>query len=37
MIDVTVLSRNDEALDICSFELVRADGELLPPFTAGAH
>ncbi len=37
MIDVTVLSRNDEALDICSFELVRADGALLPPFTAGAH
>ncbi|WP_024681893.1 PDR/VanB family oxidoreductase [Pseudomonas syringae] len=37
MIDVTVLSRNDEALDICSFELARPDGQPLPPFTAGAH
>ncbi|RMM30875.1 Vanillate monooxygenase, oxidoreductase subunit [Pseudomonas coronafaciens pv. oryzae] len=37
MIDVTVSSRNDEALDICSFELVRTDGQPLPPFTAGAH
>ena len=37
MIDVTVLSRTDEALDICSYELVRTDGGLLPPFTAGAH
>ncbi|MCD5994065.1 oxidoreductase [Pseudomonas sp. CDFA 602] len=37
MIDVTVLSRTNEALDICSYELVRTDGEPLPPFTAGAH
>ncbi|CAM3123197.1 oxidoreductase [Pseudomonas floridensis] len=37
MIDVTVLSRTDEALGICSYELVRTDGGLLPPFTAGAH
>lgn len=37
MIDVTVLSRNDEALGICSFELARPDGQPLPPFTAGAH
>lgn len=37
MIDVTVLSRNDEALGICSFELTRPDGQPLPPFTAGAH
>lgn len=37
MIDVTVLSRTDEALDICSYELVRTDGGLLPPFTAGSH
>lgn len=26
-----------EAQDICSFELVAADGGSLPPFTAGAH
>lgn len=25
------------ATDICAFELVRADGAALPPFTAGAH
>ncbi|MCF5466429.1 PDR/VanB family oxidoreductase [Pseudomonas syringae] len=37
MIDVTVSSRNDEALDICSYELVQSSGEPLPPFTAGAH
>ncbi|MBC3953660.1 MULTISPECIES: PDR/VanB family oxidoreductase [Pseudomonas] len=37
MIDVTVLSRTDEALDICSYELVRTDGGMLPPFTAGSH
>jgi len=27
----------DEALEICSFELVAADGGALPPFTAGSH
>ena len=37
MIDVTVLSRTDEALGICSYELVRSDGGLLPPFSAGSH
>jgi len=26
-----------EAQDICSFELVEADGCALPPFSAGAH
>ena len=37
MIDVMVVSRNNEAQDICSFELVSADGEPLPAFSAGAH
>ena len=27
----------DEAIDIKSFELVSADGQLLPPFTPGSH
>ncbi|AOW12049.1 Vanillate O-demethylase oxidoreductase [Hydrogenophaga crassostreae] len=26
-----------EAVDICSFELVAADGQALPPFSAGSH
>ncbi|PRE65577.1 oxidoreductase [Burkholderia multivorans] len=34
---VRVAARHDEAADICSFELVRADGGPLPPFSAGAH
>ena len=34
---VRVAARHDEAADICSFELVRADGRSLPPFSAGAH
>ncbi len=34
---VRVAARQDEAADICSFELVRADGRSLPPFSAGAH
>jgi vanillate O-demethylase ferredoxin subunit len=37
MIDVLVVSRNDEAQDICSYELARVDGSPLPPFDAGAH
>lgn len=32
-----VLRKTQEALDIASFELVAADGETLPPFSAGAH
>lgn len=34
---VRVAARHDEAVDICSFELVRADGEPLPAFSAGSH
>ncbi|RRV42710.1 PDR/VanB family oxidoreductase [Pseudomonas sp. p106] len=37
MIDAVVVSRNDEAQGICSFELAAADGSPLPPFSAGAH
>ncbi|WP_249672644.1 PDR/VanB family oxidoreductase [Pseudomonas abieticivorans] len=37
MIEVTVLARNDEALDICSLELAAVDGAPLPAFSAGAH
>ncbi|WP_191831668.1 PDR/VanB family oxidoreductase [Pseudomonas fluorescens] len=37
MIDVVVVSRNDEAQDICSYELAAADGSPLPVFSAGAH
>jgi len=37
MIDVVVVSRNDEAQGICSFELAAADGSPLPTFSAGAH
>ncbi|MCO8162461.1 PDR/VanB family oxidoreductase [Pseudomonas sp. 21LCFQ010] len=37
MIDVMVISRRDEALGICSFELARADRSPLPAFSAGAH
>ncbi|WP_434576924.1 oxidoreductase [Pseudomonas sp. Z5-35] len=37
MIEVQVAARHDEALDICSYELTRVDGQPLPPFTAGAH
>ncbi|NBB13103.1 PDR/VanB family oxidoreductase [Pseudomonas sp. SLFW] len=37
MIDVCVVSRRSEAIDIDSFELERVDGAPLPPFTAGAH
>jgi vanillate O-demethylase ferredoxin subunit len=34
---VRVARKAVEALDICSFELVAADGRALPAFTAGAH
>ncbi|HDR9587141.1 TPA: oxidoreductase [Burkholderia stabilis] len=34
---VRVAAKHDEAADICSFELVRADGLPLPPFSAGSH
>lgn len=34
---VRVAARTDEALDICSFELVSADGKPLPAFSAGSH
>lgn len=37
MIEVQVAARHNEALDICSYELMRVDGQLLPAFTAGAH
>ncbi|MDB5960626.1 MAG: Vanillate O-demethylase oxidoreductase [Massilia sp.] len=36
-IEVKVGARTVEADGICSYELVRADGQPLPPFTAGAH
>lgn len=34
---VRVARKQLEAQDICSFELVRADGAPLPPFSAGSH
>ncbi len=34
---VRVKTRRNEAVDICSFELVHPDGGTLPAFTAGAH
>lgn len=37
MIEVSVVARNNQAQDICSFELARADGAPLPAFAAGAH
>jgi vanillate O-demethylase ferredoxin subunit len=36
-LQVRVAHKAVEALDICSFELVAADGQPLPAFTAGAH
>jgi vanillate O-demethylase ferredoxin subunit len=36
-ITVKVLAKVQEAQDIVSFELARADGGPLPPFSAGAH
>lgn len=35
--EVRVQRKHREAEGICSFELVHPQGELLPPFTAGAH
>ncbi|MFJ7797110.1 PDR/VanB family oxidoreductase [Pseudomonas sp. NPDC096950] len=37
MIEVKVLARTSEALDICSFELAPLDTQPLPAFSAGAH
>ncbi|WHS62996.1 PDR/VanB family oxidoreductase [Pseudomonas sp. G2-4] len=37
MIEVQVAARHNEAVDICSYELIRVDGLPLPAFTAGAH
>jgi vanillate O-demethylase ferredoxin subunit len=37
MIQVKVLNRKQEATDISSYELVRADGAPLPGFSAGSH
>ncbi|MCJ8207548.1 PDR/VanB family oxidoreductase [Pseudomonas sp. RGM2987] len=37
MIEVQVAARHDEALDICSYELIRVDGQPLPAFSAGSH
>jgi vanillate O-demethylase ferredoxin subunit len=34
---VRVVAKRTEALDICSFELVSADGHPLPSFSAGSH
>lgn len=36
-IDVVVLRKSIEAVGICSFELANANGDALPPFTAGSH
>ncbi|GJJ04363.1 vanillate O-demethylase oxidoreductase [Duganella rhizosphaerae] len=37
LLQVRVERRHVEAEDICTYELVNADGAPLPPFTAGAH
>jgi vanillate O-demethylase ferredoxin subunit len=37
LIPVKVLRKSQEAMDICSFELVHADDGLLPAFDAGSH
>ncbi|MBK5395562.1 oxidoreductase [Pseudomonas sp. TH39(2020)] len=37
MIDVVVVSRKNEAQDICSYELACVDDSALPGFSAGAH
>jgi len=37
LLQVRVERRHAEAEDICSYELVSADGAALPAFTAGAH
>src|SRR6266513_1622703 len=35
--NVRVNRKSTEAVDICSFELVDAAGNVLPPFSAGSH
>lgn len=37
LLRVRVAARQDEALDICSLDLVTIDGSTLPVFSAGAH
>jgi vanillate O-demethylase ferredoxin subunit len=37
MLDVKIIAKHTEALDICSFELALVDGGTLPAFDAGAH
>jgi vanillate O-demethylase ferredoxin subunit len=37
VLEVRVVARRVEAEDILSFELQRADGSALPPYSAGAH
>jgi vanillate O-demethylase ferredoxin subunit len=37
VIEVLVIARDNQAKDICSFELARVDGAPLPAFEAGAH
>ena len=37
MIQVKVLHKKQEAQDICSYELARVDGGVLPAFSAGSH
>jgi vanillate O-demethylase ferredoxin subunit len=36
-LDVKIARKSVEATNICSFELLHADGLALPPFTPGAH
>jgi vanillate monooxygenase ferredoxin subunit len=37
MLNIKVKTKREVAEDICAFELVDAEGEDLPPFTAGSH
>src|SRR5438128_2317193 len=37
LLKVKVARKKQEAIDICSFELVPADGGTLPVFTCGSH
>ncbi|MDM0028376.1 PDR/VanB family oxidoreductase [Variovorax saccharolyticus] len=37
LLSVKVTAKREEAVDICSFDLVSADGESLPAFEPGAH
>jgi vanillate O-demethylase ferredoxin subunit len=36
-IDVKVVRKTNEAVDICGFELAAVDGHMLPAFSAGSH